>query len=197
MDQGRAHTETRSGLDHFQGLRSAQWWHPKLHNSRCWTWITHQPPATLLLREFLLSHHTFWNTWIKKWVGILALNLHRKESSCIKSKPRSIHLFDLPFAQSCPTLCDPMDSSLPGSTVHGIFQARILEWAAISFSRGSSQPRARTRVSCIADRRFTIWATREARLIGAEQGLECRKLRWTSTAQLPPSETDTSQGARN
>ena len=64
----------------------------------------------------------------------------------------------LPFAQSCPTLCDPMDSSLPGSAVHGIFQARILEWAAISFSRGSSQPRDRTRVSCIADRRFTIWA---------------------------------------
>ena len=44
-------------------------------------------------------------------------------------------------AQSCPTLCDPMDDSLPGSTVHGIFQARILEWAAISFSRASSQPR--------------------------------------------------------
>ena len=64
----------------------------------------------------------------------------------------------LPFAQSCPTLCDPMDSNLPGSAVHGIFQARILEWAAISFSRGSSQPRDRTRVSCIADRRFTIWA---------------------------------------
>ena len=40
--------------------------------------------------------------------------------------------------QSCPTLCDPMDCSLPGSSVHGIFQARILEWVAISFSRGSS-----------------------------------------------------------
>ena len=42
--------------------------------------------------------------------------------------------------QSCPTLCDPMDYSLPGSSVHGIFQARILGWVAISFSRGSSQP---------------------------------------------------------
>ena len=41
-------------------------------------------------------------------------------------------------AQSCPTLCDPMDCSLPGSSVHGIFQARVLEWIAISFSRGSS-----------------------------------------------------------
>ena len=46
--------------------------------------------------------------------------------------------------QSCLTLCDPMDSSLPGSFVHGIFQARVLEWGAISFSRGSSQPRDRT-----------------------------------------------------
>jgi len=44
-------------------------------------------------------------------------------------------------AQLCLTLCDPMDYSLPGSSVHGILQARILEWVAISFSRGSSQPR--------------------------------------------------------
>ena len=62
-------------------------------------------------------------------------------------------------SQSCLTLCDPMDSSLPGSAVHEMFQARILEWAAISFSRGSSQPRDQTWVSCIADRRFTVWAT--------------------------------------
>ena len=55
-------------------------------------------------------------------------------------------------AQSCPTLCDPMDCSLPGSSVHGIFQARVLEWGAISFSRGSSQPRDWTQVSCIPDR---------------------------------------------
>ena len=63
-------------------------------------------------------------------------------------------------AQSCPTLWDHIDGSLPGSEIHGIFQARILEWAAISFSRGSSQLRDRTWVFCIADRRFTIWATR-------------------------------------
>ena len=44
-------------------------------------------------------------------------------------------------AQSCPTLCDPMDCSLPGSSVHGIFQARVLECVAISFSRASSRPR--------------------------------------------------------
>ena len=65
-------------------------------------------------------------------------------------------------AQSCPTLCNPMDYSLPGSSVHGIFQARVLEWVAISFSRGSSRPRDRTQVSCTAGRHFTIWDTRKA-----------------------------------
>ena len=61
------------------------------------------------------------------------------------------------FTQSCPILCDPMDCSLPGSSVHGILQARILEWVAIPFSRGSYQPRDQTQVSCIAGRFFTIW----------------------------------------
>ena len=51
--------------------------------------------------------------------------------------------------------------SLPGFSVHGIFQARVLEWAAISFSRGSSWPRDQTQVSCIAGRHFALWATRE------------------------------------
>ena len=64
--------------------------------------------------------------------------------------------------QSCPTFCDPVDCSLPGSSVRGILQARTLKWVAISFSRRSSQPRDRTRVSRIAGRRFTVWATREA-----------------------------------
>ena len=64
-------------------------------------------------------------------------------------------------AQSCPTLWDPMDCSLPGSSLHGILQARVLEWVAISFSRGSSQPRDRTQVSRIPGRCFNLWATRE------------------------------------
>ena len=71
-------------------------------------------------------------------------------------------------AQSCPTLCDPVDCSPPCSYVHGILQARILEWVAVSFSRGSSGPRDQTQVSRIAGRRFNLWATREA-----------RKMRWT------------------
>ena len=87
-------------------------------------------------------------------------------------------------AQSCLTFCDPMDCSLPGSSLRGILQARVLEWVAISqarvlewvaisqarvlewvaisFSRESSQPRDWTRVSCIPGRCFNLWATREA-----------------------------------
>ena len=62
-------------------------------------------------------------------------------------------------SQSCLTLCNPMDSSPPGSSVHGVLQARILEWVAIPFSRRSSQPRDGTQVSYIAGRFFTILAT--------------------------------------
>ena len=63
-------------------------------------------------------------------------------------------------AQLCPTLCDPMGYSSPGSSVHEILQARILEWVVISSSRGTTRPRDWTQVSCITGRFFTIWATR-------------------------------------
>ena len=66
---------------------------------------------------------------------------------------------EVKVAQSCLTLCDPMDY-----TVHGILQARILKWVAIPFSRGSSQPRDQTQVSCTAGRFFTRWVTREAQM---------------------------------
>ena len=69
------------------------------------------------------THTHTYNTWKWKWSHLVA--------------------------QSCLTLCNPMDYSLPGSSVHGIFQAIVLEWIAISFSRGSSQPRDRTRASRI------------------------------------------------
>ena len=57
-------------------------------------------------------------------------------------------------AQSCLTLCHPLDCNPSGSSIHWVFQARILEWVAISFSRESLQPRDRTQVSCIAGRHF-------------------------------------------
>ena len=85
--------------------------------------------------------------------------------SCIEPGPISLNVcvcvcVCVLAAQSCLTLCYTMDCSLPDSTVHGILQARILEWVAIPFSRESFQPRDQTCVSCITGRCFTIWATR-------------------------------------
>ena len=65
-------------------------------------------------------------------------------------------------SQLCPTLCNPMDCSLPGSSVHRILQARIMEWVAILFSRGSSLSSDRTLVAHIAGRFFSVCVTREA-----------------------------------
>ena len=64
-------------------------------------------------------------------------------------------------AQSCLTLCDPMDSSPPGTSVRGILHARILEWVAMPFPRGFSWPRDQTQDSHTAGGLFSIWATRE------------------------------------
>ena len=78
-------------------------------------------------------------------------------------KPMSLALLSVCVlvAQSCLTLCSSTDRSPPGSSVHGILQARILQWVAVPFFRGSSQPRDQTQVSHIAGRLFTIWAKRK------------------------------------
>ena len=73
-------------------------------------------------------------------------------------------------AQLCPTLCDPMDDSPPGSSVYGSLQVRILAWVAIPFSRGSSPPRDWTQLSCVEGRFSTIGVTRE--------GLACSSYPW-------------------
>ena len=78
---------------------------------------------------------------------------------CPLPLPGSVELREVKVAQSCLTLCDSMDCSLPDSSVHGIFQARILDWVVVPFSKGSSQSRDRTHVSHTAGGFFTIWAT--------------------------------------
>ena len=78
---------------------------------------------------------------------------------CLRSWQIQIWLVKVKVTQLCPTLCYPID------LVHGILQARILEWVAFPFSRGSSQPRDQTHVSHIAGGFFTSWATREARFL--------------------------------
>ena len=86
-------------------------------------------------------------------LGISVTSYGETQTNCVKwSEVKSLS----------PTLCDAVDCSLSGCSIHGIFQARVLEWIAISFSRGSSRPRNRTQVSHIVGRHFTVWATREA-----------------------------------
>ena len=91
--------------------------------------------------------------------------------------------------QSCPALCNPMNYSLPGSSVHGILHTRKLEWVAIPFSRGSSQPRDESQVSCIAGGLFTNWAMREAKDLATREAT-----RTSLVAQLiknPPAMRET------
>ena len=122
--------------------------------------------------------YTHLNATFKEWQGEI-----RKPSSVISTKklrkiiewerleissgkleiPRKHFMKkkDSEATQSCPTLCNPMDCSLPAFSVHGIFQAKVLECVVISFSRGAFRPRDQTWVSHIAGKCFTIWATRE------------------------------------
>ena len=94
----------------------------------------------------------FWDIckYLETFFGHHNLGSRRKRPAKVK------------VTQLCPTLCNPMDCNPPGSSVHGILQTGILKWIAISFSKGSSRPRDRTWVSCIAGRFFTVSATREA-----------------------------------
>ena len=90
------------------------------------------------------------------------LNILRLLRSCLKFlRAVCMHTKSL---RLCPTLCNPMDHSLLGSSVHGILQARILEWVAMPSFRGSFQPRDWTQVSRVAGGFFTVWTTRGATL---------------------------------
>ena len=97
--------------------------------------------------------------WICQDVWVFLPFLQLSQTTCVYV-PHQLNLtmkVKVKVTQSCPTLCIPTDY-----TVHGILQARILEWVAFPFSRRSSQPRDRNLVSCIACRFFTCWATWEA-----------------------------------
>ena len=99
---------------------------------------------------------------------LLVFNLHivqREISHFFLNSWKTVFLLDVKYSilgkkvlvgQLCPTLCDPMNYSCPGSSVHGILWARILEWVAMLFSRAPSRPRDQSQVSYIAGRFFTI-----------------------------------------
>ena len=98
---------------------------------------------------------------LERWPSIISLNRPKMESrpyEFLLQHNSNFSDFILLFMcmlhtqslQSCPNLCNPQDCSPPGSSVHGTSQARIMEWVAISFSRGSSRPRDPTNVSCVS-----------------------------------------------
>ena len=125
------------------------WLWVSLLPSKIWLKLGTLPPGRFTYQQIL--HPVWGGSWTDKPFPTLLKSkpnpvLHSRCSLKVKVK----------VTQSCLTLCDPMDY-----TVHGILQARILEWIAFSFSWGSSQPRDRTQVSRIAGRFFTRWATRK------------------------------------
>ena len=97
---------------------------------------------------FFFFKHLYNPLWSEQWIWD---HFSPVQDPSLKSESE--------VAQSCLTLSDPMDCSLQGSSIHGIFQARVLEWIAISFSRESSRLRDWTWVSCMQTGAFTIWAT--------------------------------------
>ena len=132
---------------------------PRLLAIEAWSlnhWTAREVPSSASFHKLSPYHHS-----------VLRLNVSSSERSwrATKCKEGSYSLSmkgEMLVTQSCPTLYNPKDRSLPGSSVHGILQARVLDWVAIPFSRGSSRSRDWTQVSCIAGRFFTVWATRKA-----------------------------------
>ena len=145
-------------------------------------WITTNGGKYWKWSEYQITWPASWEICMQVRKQQLELDVEQQTDS--KSGKEDVRLYivtlltymqsESEVSQLCPTLCGPMDCSLSGSSVHGIFQARVLGWVAISFSRGSSRPKNWTQVSHIAGRHFTVWATREALV----QSTSCKMLGW-------------------
>ena len=143
-----AHVLWKPGLKDFEHHLASMWneWNCAISSNILW----HCPSLGL---EWKL---TFSSPVSKCWV--FQICWHTK---CSTLTALSFMYVKVLVAQLCLTLCNHTDCSPSGSSAHRILQERILEWVAIPFSRGSSQPRDQTRFSCIIGRFFTVWVTRE------------------------------------
>ena len=158
------------------------------HSSAVHAHVCLHPRLPLTLN--VMSHSRHRNLFLGCWVNV-ELNTQTDFSW---STPRSDgwhgQLFPLApcvlccakSLQSCLTLCDPMDCSPPGSSAHGILQARILEWVAVPFSRGSSRPKVGTQVYCIAGGFFTSEPPGKPHHLPPSQGLL-----WNRSIPIPPA----------
>ena len=113
--------------------------------------VKHPPGCKLLYIEWISNKVLLYNTG--NYILYLVINIIEKNIYIYRSHFAIHQKVKVLIAQLCSTLCNPMDCSPPGS-VHGILQSRILEWVAIPFSKGFSQPRDGTLVSCIAGQFF-------------------------------------------
>ena len=128
-------------------------WEKRFQYLSQWIYLFHT--TCYQKKKIHFSRRIYYTTpWVRIWPGGEWAKRKKKQikfktgllSGCISQHSNYKNTVVI-LVQSCPTLCDPMDCSPPGSSVHGIFQARILEWVATSFSRGSSWPRDETHVS--------------------------------------------------
>ena len=129
-------------------------------SSRRW-WRTGKPGVLQSMGLWRVRHD-----WVTEQQTVIHLHwCHNSNILKFFQLPRCLNSIESEseVTQPCPTLFDSVDCSLLGFSVHGIFQARVAEWVAISFFRGPSWPRDRTQVSHIADRRFILWTTRKVK----------------------------------
>ena len=135
-----------------------------VEDARMWQWTPDM--KELMWLDLRMYVHIFESSQLEaSYVGDLLFSSSWLGFPSTSSISRSHPTSEPPVcsaAQSCPILCNRMYCIQPGSFVRGISQARVLEWVAISFSRGSSRPRDQNQVSHIVGRCFTVWATREA-----------------------------------
>ena len=144
-----------------QGIFPTQASNPGLpHCRRILYHLSHQgsPWLTVSVYVHIYTWHSNICTWVWHW-WYSGEHSYLPSICKVKVKVKSLSRVWLFATPSTIAYC-----SLPGSSVHGIFQAIVLKWIAISFFRGSSWPRDRTRVSHVVDRCFTVWATREVQV---------------------------------
>ena len=139
-------------------LKQTNTW-PYIKKRATWTGQGLGAPADVFNMGWEWLGHYYWGCNLSSMCMIPELEIFPPGRSVYEFSNIDVCVL---VAQPFPTLCITKDCSLPGFSGYGILQARMLEWIAIFFSRGSFQPRDRTWVSCIAGRFLTIWAIREA-----------------------------------
>ena len=143
------------------------WWATVHVTAKSQTWLSdwHLLTYIFIISMVFLKSELLWFSSCMPWVWSSPSYSRISINICSMTEWMHHYLVSSLFRKGvcmCLTPCDPMGCNPPGSSVHGILQARILDWVPIPFSRGTSQPRAQTCVFCSAGGFCTVWATRKA-----------------------------------